>query len=141
MIVKKYLEIFLSEMSYNDAKQIFKLRIWSLSLRELFLIFVFASMSCKMCNRFLTIFLWPRWSIDLKLLQVCQFMYKVDYIKCLHFQQLFCLRNQFCNVPLIFLLTAFSHRETILYICVVICIIWNCFSDNSEGMASFVKSL
>ena len=33
-------------------------------------------------------FSWPRWPIDLKLLQVCQFMFKVDCIKKLHCQQL-----------------------------------------------------
>ena len=42
----------------------------------------------------------PRWPIDFKLLQICQFIYLVDYIKCLHCQQLFCQQNQFCNVPL-----------------------------------------
>ena len=36
--------------------------------------FFLASMSCKMCNRFFTISSWPRWPIDLKLLQVCKFM-------------------------------------------------------------------
>ena len=29
-------------------------------------LFVCSSMSCKMCNRFFTIFSWPRWLIDLK---------------------------------------------------------------------------
>ena len=39
---------------------------------------------------FFTILSWPRWPIDLKPLQVCQFMYVMDHIKCLHCQQLFC---------------------------------------------------
>ena len=46
-----------------------------------FYLSLFASNLCKMCNRFFTIFLWPSWLIALKLLQVCQFMYVVDYIK------------------------------------------------------------
>ena len=57
-------------------------------------------MQCKVCNRFFTILWWPRMPIDLELLQVCQFMYMVDYMECLHCQQLFCYQNQFCNVPL-----------------------------------------
>ena len=82
-----------------------KCRIWwevnNLTLlSERFIQFLFASMSCKMCNLFFTTFSWPRWPIDLKLLQVCWIMYMVDYIKCLHCQQLFCLQNQFCNTPL-----------------------------------------
>ena len=57
-------------------------------------------MLCKNVNRFSTIFSGPRCPIDLKLLQVCQFLYLVDYIKCLHCQQLFCPQPQFCNFPL-----------------------------------------
>ena len=38
-------------------------------------ILILASMQCKICNRFFTILSCPRWPIDLKLLQVCQFMY------------------------------------------------------------------
>ena len=63
-----------------------------------FILFPFASMSCKNVNRFFTIFSGHRWPIDLKLLQVCQFIYLVDYIKYLHCQQLFCQPNQLCNV-------------------------------------------
>ena len=40
------------------------------------------------------------WPIDPKLPHVCQFIYMVDYITCLHCQQMFCWQNQFCNVPL-----------------------------------------
>ena len=41
-------------------------------------IFILASMQCKICKRFFTILSWPRWPIDLKLLQVCQFVYMVN---------------------------------------------------------------
>ena len=34
-----------------------------------------------------------RWPIDLKIRQVCQFIYWVDYIKCFHCQQLFCYQK------------------------------------------------
>jgi hypothetical protein len=37
--------------------------------------FVLESMQGKTCNRFFTILSRPRWPIDLKLLQVCQFMW------------------------------------------------------------------
>lgn len=38
--------------------------------------------SLQKCNRFITIFLWLRWLIALKLFQVCQLMYIiVDYIE------------------------------------------------------------
>ena len=50
--------------------------VWNVIWREIKL------MSCKMCKQFFTIFSWTRWPIDLKLLQVCQFMCMVDYIKC-----------------------------------------------------------
>ena len=43
-------------------------------------IYVLASMQCKMFNRFFTVHSRPEWPIDLKLLQVCQFMYMMDYI-------------------------------------------------------------
>ena len=46
--------------------------------------------SCKMCNPFFNILSWPKWRIDLELLQFCQFMYIVGYIMCLHCQPLFC---------------------------------------------------
>ena len=54
-----------------------------------------------MCERVFTIFSWPRWLIDLKLLQVCQLMYMIDYIMCFKCQQQFCHKNQFCTIPLI----------------------------------------
>ena len=59
-------------------------------------------------NRFFTIVSEPRWSINLNLLQVCQFMYMVDSIKCLHCQQLFSQQNLFCNFA--WRLTMFSLR-------------------------------
>ena len=40
-----------------------------------FIHFVLASMQCKICNRFFFILLRPRWSINLKLLQVCQYVH------------------------------------------------------------------
>ena len=63
----------------------FTMFLWSLSLCQRFshlFIIIFLPVSCKMCNLFFTIFL-TQMAIDFKLLQV-------DYIKCLHCQQLFC---------------------------------------------------
>ena len=50
-----------------------------------------------MCSRVFTLFSSPRWLIDLKPLQVCQFMYMVDNVentKFLHCHQLLCTQKQ-----------------------------------------------
>ena len=91
-----YIKLTQSNEDDDSRKHPLKYHIWSeinnLTLRLEFIAHwaFYSLMQCKICNRFFTILLWPRWLTDLKLLQVCQFMYIVDYIKCLHCQQLFC---------------------------------------------------
>ena len=97
--------INLRDLNYDDSRNVplkyfcLKCHIWW-EIKTNFLYEVYRSRSdlfiCflihkKMCNWFFIIFSWPRWQIDLKLLQVCQLLCTVDYIKCFHCQQLLIL--------------------------------------------------
>ena len=99
---------------WEKKKSNFASRVYR-SVSALF-IFVLAAIKCKVCNQFFTILSWPRWPIDLKLLQVCQLMYMVDYIKCLHYQQLVSSKNQFCNVPLKISILRPGHKLSFFFI-------------------------
>ena len=61
-------------------------------------ILILALMQCKIWNRFFTILSWPSRPIDLKLLQVCQFMLHYNVLT-LPATGLLLKKKQFCNVP------------------------------------------
>ena len=62
------------------------------------IILILALMQCKIWNRFFTILSWPSRPIDLKLLQVCQFMLHYNVLT-LPATGLLLKKKQFCNVP------------------------------------------
>ena len=60
---------------------------------EAFYLFFWYQCHTKCVIGFALFFSWPRWPIDLKLLQVCPLMCMADYIKCLAKTILYCSLN------------------------------------------------
>ena len=75
---------YLSEMSYwmRNKYSYFAFGVYR-SVSILLIFYFFYRCHAKCVINFSLFLLWPRWSIDLKPPQVCQFMVMVDYINCL----------------------------------------------------------